>query len=83
MSDEKRPFSKSPHAINFPYLFTTSGQPLLIDYLRKTQIATRKWFLHLDEETYEGGWGDLRPDSPDSAIPAEMATSETSSEDTD
>ena len=71
------------HTINFSYLFTTSGQSLLIDYLQKIQIAIRKWFLHLNEETYEGGWKDLKPDSPDSAIPAEMATSETSSEDTD
>ena len=29
------------HAINFPYLFTISGQSLLIDYLQKIQIAIR------------------------------------------
>ena len=68
--------SKFSHIINFQYFFTISGQPLLIRYLQKTHLATRKWFLHLDQEIYEGGWGDLRPDSPDSATSAEKETSD-------
>ena len=67
--------SKFSHIINFQYLLTIPRQPFLIRYLQKTHLATRKWFLHLNQEIYEGGWGDLRPNSSDSTTSVETETS--------
>ena len=64
------------YKINFQYMFTSFEQSLLIWYLQNTYLTTRKLFLHLDQEIYEGGWGDLRSDSPDSTTSAESKTSD-------
>ena len=64
------------YIIKFKYLFTTFGQSYWIQYLQNIYLAIQKWFFHLDQEIYEGGWKDLKPDAPDSTTSVETEISD-------